>query len=361
MKLRYRFFGAKMIFSFQELKNKYFFQTKRSGIPSLFDKTITNNPMKSGDQPIGVILRIEGEAERVFYPPPSFMEPKLNIVPRLPNGIPLIGVPSSHGRAGFGANYQDQARMAAGGGMAGMPMGWENQVNAFLNNTTKSKSRGRDTRKRRSSSYSSTSSSSDGRSRSRSSSRSDRRRRDDRKRPREDRDRKDYRRDGRRDGRRDDRKRHDDRRRDSYHRDSDKDIKRRKEQSKHSAMESAKALGLSNDYIDQVNEQKRKREEIVRKKEERRHAPVSEKKEVPTTVSTNTSSAAYANSKDKTKAYLAVNVTGVQQLPTAVKKIEAIASELGPIKKCWRSDEDVVSIIFNAHDKAKDFMLKHNG
>ncbi|CAO4370816.1 unnamed protein product [Caenorhabditis nigoni] len=345
----------------QKKENKE--KSKKPAIPSLFDKTITNNPLKSGDQPIGVVLRIEGEPERIFYPPPSFMANMVQqpIVPRLPNGIPLVGVPANHGRAGFGTGYQQQGRMAGGGGMAGAssnPGQWENDVVQFLN---QSSTRGRASKKRRSSSYSSASSYSSGsRSRSRSSSRD--RRRDEKRRRRDHREvsRRDY---GRRDDRRDDRRRHDDRRtkdRDSYRdtrdsRDSERESRRRKEQSRASTMESARALGLSSDYINQMNEQKRKREEIVRKKEERRHGPSSDKKE-------NSSAAPPPSApKEKPKAYLAVNVSGVQQLPTAVKKIEAVAVEMGPIKKCWRSADDVVSIIFNAHDKAKDFMIKYNG
>ncbi|EGT56779.1 hypothetical protein CAEBREN_08319 [Caenorhabditis brenneri] len=346
-------------------------KAKRPGIPSLFDKTILNNPMKSGDQPIGVILRIEGEAERIFYPPPSFMmqlqQQNQPIVPRLPNGIPLIGMPSNHGRAGFGVGYQHNqqqqphGRLAGGGGVGVMPGQWDNEVERFLSSTN---SRGV-TKKRRSASYSSASSySSDSRSRSRSSSRSDRRKRDEKRRRRDDR--RYERRDDRRgaDFRRgeDKRRNHDDKRsreRDSY------SERRRKEQSKKSAIESAKALGLSNDYMERMNEQKRQREEYKKAKEEQRYGPSSadtKNRKEASVPSTSAHKDSASSIKDKgTKAYLAVNVCGVQQLPTAVKKIEALANELGPIKVCWRSADDVVSIIFNAHDKAKDFMIKYNG
>uniref|UniRef100_A0A8R1DLW1 Uncharacterized protein n=1 Tax=Caenorhabditis japonica TaxID=281687 RepID=A0A8R1DLW1_CAEJA len=323
--------------------------TKRDGIPSLFDKTITNNPMY-----------------KIFYPRELYDAAPQNIVPRLPNGIPLVAQPSSHGRAGFGQGYQAQARITGGGG--GVPVGghWDQAVAMFLNgaNPAAKSSRGSRThRKRRNSSYSSASSdSSDSRSRSRSSSRGGDRRRRDRKEPRRERDHRDKR-DDRRDDRRD-RRRQDDRRpRQDYHNreDRERDSRRRKEQSKNATIESAKALGLSVEYMDRVNDQKRKREEIVRKKEERRHGLERKESAHSTHHEHQESSSAQAPSKEKTKAFLAVNVSGVQHLTTAVKRIEALATELGQIKKCWRSADDVVSLIFNAHDKAKDFMIKYNG
>ncbi|CAI5446704.1 unnamed protein product [Caenorhabditis angaria] len=325
-------------------------------IPSLFEKEV-ECPFKEHKQ-IVIKLRFEGETqEHTFYPKYPAIQPQI-VPPRLPNGISLIpgmgGPPGpNHGSAGFGPTYLEKMEMfqqqkRAPGGMGIVPIiagQWDQAVENFLRGGIKKSSRNSKRRRDRSSSeesYSSYDSSSSRSSRSRSRSRSyspKRRRRESEKYRR--RERKD--RETRRGGDRDSRRKYEDK-------------KRREEKQKHATIESAQALGLSNDYLDKVKEQKRQRDEIVRRKEERRHG--IEEKEIK-----KTSSPAPVPNSDrdkKMKAYLVVNISGLKQLPTGVKKIEQLATELGPIRKCWKSSDDTVSVVFNAHDKAKDFMIKYN-
>lgn len=108
-------------------------------------------------------------------PPPMPAMPIGPIIPRLPNGTPLIGnisnlfssiflaYPPNHGVAGFG----HPPPLPFPPMIAGPPGQWDHRVAAFLTNVA-----GRSRRRRRSSSYSSCSSSSrSSRSRSRSRSR----------------------------------------------------------------------------------------------------------------------------------------------------------------------------------------------
>ena len=87
--------------------------------------------------------------------------------------------------------------------------------------------------------------------------------------------------------------------------------------------ECAKAVGVDSDYLQKIEEQKRKREEIVRKKEQRRfggtdEADMNEKKTT-------------ASEVDGKKAYLCVTVKNMTHLPTASSKIEKLAAEIGDV------------------------------
>lgn len=50
----------------------------------------------------------------------------------------------------------------------------------------------------------------------------------------------------------------------------------------------------------------------------------------------------------------------IKQLTTAKLRVETLAKDLGEIRKCWKSNEDQVTVIFVEHAKAKEFMLKYN-
>ncbi|CAD6188607.1 unnamed protein product [Caenorhabditis auriculariae] len=331
-------------------------------------KVLVNPNFCPAPQPM-VSLRMDGAPPQVFGAPfaqnpmmaASSMGP---IVPRLPSGIPLIsGLPSNHGMAGFGPSVHE--RMQGGGGISqigyGMSSGgnWDRAVEDFLMQASTSSGRTR----RRSSSYSGDSSYSESYSSgSRSRSRSPRRRRPQ---PSEKSRAAPRRRD---DG---DRRRPREQRRENPRRD---DAKRR-QNNEQISMECAKAIGLSKDYLMKVDEQKKKRDEILRRKEQRRYGADEQpqnstgsskqttqpqQQQSATSTRESRSETAKIERERKTKAYLAVNVNNVKQLPTAKLRVETLAKELGAIRKCWQSSDDTVSVIFLEHDKAKDFMLKYN-
>uniref|UniRef100_A0A183HL88 PWI domain-containing protein n=1 Tax=Onchocerca flexuosa TaxID=387005 RepID=A0A183HL88_9BILA len=62
----------------------------------------------------------------------------------------------------------------------------------------------------------------------------------------------------------------------------------------------------------------------------------------------------------KKKAYLAVVVNSLNQVPINVDKIRIIAETVGPTKKVWRSSENTVSLIFEEHESAKKFMFHYH-
>uniref|UniRef100_A0A0N5AV53 RRM domain-containing protein n=1 Tax=Syphacia muris TaxID=451379 RepID=A0A0N5AV53_9BILA len=76
------------------------------------------------------------------------------------------------------------------------------------------------------------------------------------------------------------------------------------------------------------------------------------------------SSARVPNSTEKfgrKKAYLAVVIgTANKQLPD-LERMKLIASTVGQLKKVWVSSDESVSVIFESHDSAKQFMFKYNG
>ncbi|WKY01494.1 hypothetical protein Q1695_015475 [Nippostrongylus brasiliensis] len=325
------------------------------------------------------------------------------IIPRLPNGIPLTGLPSNHGVAGFGPPVHHNRPTMPPPVIPGMsvlvgrpapPVQWDQAVEEFLSGATQ-RQRSPRRRHRRSSSYSSYSSYSS-RSRSAGSSRSrspSRRRRDNRSsgggggRPRPSRERN-----GR--GGSNMRGRGGQNRRDNQPRRDNRD-------NKQISVECAKAVGLDNDYLSKLEDQRRKRDEVLRRKEQRRFGGNEQQ-------SSNSRSNDYGGSRQnqqrdrrpaetggssgdyrrggggggggsgstsqsgsrqlseaetalkKNKAYLCVNVKNIKQLTTAKMRVETLAKDLGEIRKCWKSNEDQVTVIFVEHAKAKEFMLKYN-
>ncbi|VDL82877.1 unnamed protein product [Nippostrongylus brasiliensis] len=167
------------------------------------------------------------------------------------------------------------------------------------------------------------------------------------------------------------------------------------------SVECAKAVGLDNDYLSKLEDQRRKRDEVLRRKEQRRFGGNEQQ-------SSNSRSNDYGGSRQnqqrdrrpaetggssgdyrrggggggggsgstsqsgsrqlseaetalkKNKAYLCVNVKNIKQLTTAKMRVETLAKDLGEIRKCWKSNEDQVTVIFVEHAKAKEFMLKYN-
>ncbi|EYC06638.1 hypothetical protein Y032_0074g813 [Ancylostoma ceylanicum] len=321
------------------------------------------------------------------------------IIPRLPNGIPLTGLPSNHGAAGFGPPPSTRPQMPPPI-MPGMnatiarpaPVGqWDQAVEAFLSGSSQ-RQRSPRRRHRRSSSYSSYSSySSRSRSAGSSRSRSPRRRRDHRStnsRPRNQRDR------GGRGGGNFRGRGGQNRRDNAPRREQNKDHRQ-------ISAECAKAVGLDNEYLSKLEDQRRKRDEVLRRKEQRRFGGGNgneqgsssnqrqndrgayrqsqqrdrQRNEGPSNNDQRrngggpNSSSAQSTSKPSTeaeaalrknKAYLCVNVKNIKQLTTAKMRVETLAKDLGEIRKCWKSNEDQVTVIFVEHSKAKEFMLKYN-
>ncbi|XGW14965.1 hypothetical protein V3C99_000894 [Haemonchus contortus] len=326
------------------------------------------------------------------------------IIPRLPNGIPLTGLPSNHGAAGFGPPVQQPLPTARPPMpppiMPGMSaiisrpapvVQWDQAVEEFLSGSTSQRQRSPRRRHRRSSSYSSYSSySSRSRSAGSSRSRSPRRRRDNRgggrgssRPPRVQRDRN-----GR--GGSYARGRGGQNRRENAPR---RDVKDHKQIS----VECAKAVGIDNDYLSKLEDQRRKRDEVLRRKEQRRfggnqqesssnsrpndrgnNRQTQQRDRRPnesgssnndhrrsggsgsTSQSTSRPSTEAEAALKKNKAYLCVNVKNIKQLTTAKMRVETLAKDLGEIRKCWKSNEDQVTVIFVEHAKAKEFMLKYN-
>jgi len=63
----------------------------------------------------------------------------------------------------------------------------------------------------------------------------------------------------------------------------------------------------------------------------------------------------------KLRPYLAVVVNNIRELENAYKRISLIASSVGPTKKIWQTSSNTICIIFEKHDYAKQFMLKYHG
>ncbi|GMS87206.1 hypothetical protein PENTCL1PPCAC_9381, partial [Pristionchus entomophagus] len=163
----------------------------------------------------------------------------------------------------------------------------------------------------------------------------------------------------------------------------------RERQREHDSRDSARALGLDDDYLSKVEEQRRRREEELRRRKERSEGGGSgsatttgrsgeaHRERAPATSSRgrNDSNGNGAAAKDarkkpepaavddsRRKAYLAVHVKNVGSLgEAALGRVKALANEVGETKKVWRSADDVITVIFVELDKAKAFMLKYNG
>lgn len=316
------------------------------------------------------------------------------IIPRLPNGIPLTGLPSNHGAAGFGPPVHHSRPSMPPPIMPGMSaiigrpapaVQWDQAVEAFLSGSTSQRQRSPRRRHRRSSSYSSYSSySSRSRSGGSSRSRSPRRPRESRasdSRPRSQRDRVS-------------RGANHSRGRGGGQNRRENPPRRDNRDNKQISVECAKAVGLDNDYLSKLEDQRRKRDEVLRRKEQRRFGGGEQESSSNSrsndrlgsrqnqqrdrregasssgdhrrsggssmSQSTSRHSTEAESALKKNKAYLCVNVKNIKQLTTAKLRVETLAKDLGEIRKCWKSNEDQVTVIFVEHAKAKEFMLKYN-
>ncbi|KAI1719446.1 hypothetical protein Ddc_08658 [Ditylenchus destructor] len=156
-------------------------------------------------------------------------------------------------------------------------------------------------------------------------------------------------------------------------------------------IECAQAIGLDEEYLKKIEEQKKMREEIAKRKSQRRQENFIQKKEgnegrrqiamdrdSKSGKSSKTSSdnrpkrvdkqdqpkpdvANAQSTMGKLKAYLAVVINNINSLENAYKKISLLAQSVGETKKVWQSSENSVSIIFDKHEHAKQFMLQYHG
>ncbi|KAI6228940.1 hypothetical protein M3Y99_01173900 [Aphelenchoides fujianensis] len=172
-------------------------------------------------------------------------------------------------------------------------------------------------------------------------------------------------------------------------------------------IECAEAIGLDQDYVRKLEEQKREREEFQRRKHrqeqrdearggdrkdakredasssrQRRSSPShrhsereergdrerdrerghrsggggqSEAKAAQSSASSSSKSASSA-----TRPYLAVVINNLSTLTDAYRRVKSIASAVGPAKKVWQTSDDSVSVIFERHEHAKAFMLQYH-
>ncbi|GMT17469.1 hypothetical protein PFISCL1PPCAC_8766, partial [Pristionchus fissidentatus] len=157
----------------------------------------------------------------------------------------------------------------------------------------------------------------------------------------------------------------------------------RERQREDDTRDSARALGLDDEYLSRVEEQRRQREEMRRRRDRyegggggRGGAANRDDRESTTGRGRNESggNGTGASNKDggrkrepqpetnKRKAFLAVHVKNIGSLgEAALGRVKGLAAEVGETKKVWRSADDVVTIIFTELDRAKAFMLKYNG
>ncbi|KAI1720694.1 hypothetical protein DdX_04937 [Ditylenchus destructor] len=174
------------------------------------------------------------------------------------------------------------------------------------------------------------------------------------------------------------------------HSGSRRDENKSKPDMKHT-IECAQAIGLDEEYLKKIEEQKKMREEIAKRKSQRRQENYNQKKEgnegrrqiamnrdSKSGKSNKTSSnnrpkredkqeqlkpdvASAQSTMGKLKAYLAVVINNINSLENAYKKISLLAQSVGETKKVWQSSENSVSIIFDKHEHAKQFMLQYHG
>ncbi|GMR41190.1 hypothetical protein PMAYCL1PPCAC_11385, partial [Pristionchus mayeri] len=162
----------------------------------------------------------------------------------------------------------------------------------------------------------------------------------------------------------------------------------RERQRENDSRDSARALGLDDEYLSRVEDQRRQREELRRRRDRAEggggsaaaatRESVRDRREGRAPVSGRSRNESHGNgssaAKDvkkkteatveeaKRKAYLAVHVKNVGHLgEAALGRVKALANEVGETKKVWRPTDDVVTVIFVELDKAKAFMLKYNG
>ncbi|KAI6186703.1 hypothetical protein M3Y98_00161500 [Aphelenchoides besseyi] len=152
-------------------------------------------------------------------------------------------------------------------------------------------------------------------------------------------------------------------------------------------IECAEAIGLDQEYVKKLEQQKKEREEYQRRKhrqedsasrnskdtkKESRHSETSSSRHNTTSRRTERSqqSSQMSDSKSqsqnsntantKTRPYLAVVIHNLTTLNDAYKRVKMIASAVGPTKKVWQTDDDSVSVIFESHEHAKSFMLQYH-
>uniref|UniRef100_A0A915D6G3 RRM domain-containing protein n=1 Tax=Ditylenchus dipsaci TaxID=166011 RepID=A0A915D6G3_9BILA len=182
------------------------------------------------------------------------------------------------------------------------------------------------------------------------------------------------------------------------------------------SIECAQAIGLDEEYLKKIEQQKQAREEIAKRKNQRRRENYAGKESSGTTSSANKdvggsrdgSSRNNASNNNNTsnerrrgnspnqhsrnthprrspirsakssrdeekrpkisaqtpgklKAYLAVVVNNVAALPNAFKRISLLANGIGKTKKAWQASENSVNIIFEKHEDAKAFVYQYHG
>lgn len=88
------------------------------------------------------------------------------------------------------------------------------------------------------------------------------------------------------------------------------------------AEECAKAVGVDNDYLSKVEDQRKRREELVRKKEQRRFGGSEDNK---------TEERRKTAEDERKKAYLCVTIKNMTHLPSAPARIEKLAADIGSV------------------------------
>uniref|UniRef100_A0A914HHU5 RRM domain-containing protein n=1 Tax=Globodera rostochiensis TaxID=31243 RepID=A0A914HHU5_GLORO len=123
-------------------------------------------------------------------------------------------------------------------------------------------------------------------------------------------------------------------------------------------IECAKAIGLGNEYLKQIEEQQKLRDEIARRKSQhRKEIYARDRDELKNETS---STGAEGVQSKRAEPYLAVvvtNLSGVEDF----RKIALIAGKIGPVKKVWQESESNVYLIFEKHEDAKKFMQQYIG
>ncbi|CAD5230054.1 unnamed protein product [Bursaphelenchus xylophilus] len=132
----------------------------------------------------------------------------------------------------------------------------------------------------------------------------------------------------------------------------------RKTQEEKNTIECAEALGLDQEYVKKLEEQKKLREEMARKKYRRDERDT--KNETKVVVEVDRPKRKPSTPDQKLKPYLAVVIHNLTNLSDAYKRVKMIANAVGPTKKVWQTSDDSISVIFESHENAKKFMLQYH-
>ena len=177
----------------------------------------------------------------------------------------------------------------------------------------------------------------------------------------------------------------------------------RKQKISSQTIECAKAIGLDEGYLKKIEEQNRLREEIMRRKTQHRKetakertqkqqskglteskaeeaAPPNKRPKVqgpevaagskskgtkstarPPANNNSSTTSQDATAASKLRPYLAVTVANLKEVRGAQKKVELLATSIGPIKKSWLESANICNVIFEKHEHAKQFILQHHG